>query len=68
LLKTIHRIQAPDGQEYIQASEILAYQEVGGVKIPSQIIQTVGPQRLELTASELKINSELKKSLFKVEK
>lgn len=68
LLKTIHRIQAPDGQEYIQASDILAYQEVSGVKIPSRIVQTVGPQRLELTASELKINSDLKKSLFKVEK
>lgn len=68
LVKTIRRIQAPDGQMYTQTSDVLAYQEVNGVKIPSKIIQTVGPQRLELTASELRINSDLKKSFFKVEK
>lgn len=68
LMKTERRIQAPDGQEYAESSSILAYQEVGGIKIPSKIVQTVGPQRLELTASELKINSDIKKSFFKVEK
>lgn len=68
LIKTEKSIQAPDGQTYIQTSSILAYQEVNGIKLPSRIIQTVGPQRIELTASELRVNSDLKKSLFKIPK
>jgi hypothetical protein len=68
LIKTEKSIQAPDGQTYIQTSSILAYQEVNGIKLPSRIVQTVGPQRIELTASELRVNSDLKKSLFKIPK
>jgi len=68
LQKTVRKIQAPDGQAYFQTSTIKAYQQVGGIKIPSKIVQTVGPQELELTASELKVNSDLKKGFFKVEK
>ncbi len=68
LVKKETSVETPDGQHFTQSTEILAYQDVNGIKIPSRIVQTVGPQRIELTASELKINSGLKKGLFKIEK
>lgn len=43
------------------------YQEVGGIKIPFSLSQTVGPQRLNVVVDEVKINEEVPADTFKVE-
>jgi predicted Zn-dependent peptidase/uncharacterized membrane protein YkoI len=45
-------------------TDVLGYSEVGGVKFPSHIQQSMGPQSFEITATETLVNPKLDKTTF----
>lgn len=50
-----------------QTTELTNYKEVGGIKFPHDISQTVGPQALKITVNSIEMNTKLKDEVFKVE-
>ncbi len=43
------------------------YKEWDGIKYPGKIVQTVGPQTIDMTVKEVKINTDVKDDFFKVD-
>ncbi len=56
--------KGPDGSETESYSEFSDYKEVDGIKYPHARSRNMGPQVIELTVTEIKINSKLKSSAF----
>lgn len=42
------------------------YRDVSGIKYPFKIVQSMGPQKIELTVKSMKVNSGIDDSVFKV--
>jgi zinc protease len=56
--------KGPDGSEIETFSEFSDYRDVNGIKYPYARSRSMGPQVMELTVSEIKINSKVKASDF----
>ena len=57
-LKTRESIiqKAPNGQEMIQTVKYEDYKEIAGIKFPHTIKMTLGPQQIDFTVKDLKVN------------
>lgn len=49
--------KAPNGQEMTQSVKYSDYKEVSGVKFPHTIKMSVGPQQIDFSVTEIKINT-----------
>ena len=65
-LQTVEVSETPTGDTFTQKVEMGDYQEVAGIKFPHSLINTVGPQKIDLKATEILVNSKLKKTEFEV--
>lgn len=59
-------VETPQGN-LTSTWEYKDYKEVEGIKFPFSLSQSVGPQRLNVSVDEVKINGELPENVFKVE-
>ncbi len=59
--------EGPDGAEMTITSEIGDYKEVNGIKFAHKRLTSQGPQQMEFTVKEIKVNSKLKADEFKWE-
>ena len=48
--------KAPNGQEMIQTVKYEDYKEIAGIKFPHTIKMTLGPQQIDFTVKDLKVN------------
>ena len=53
-----------NGQTMVQTSEMGDYKEVKGVKFPYSISQTMGPQKIEFTVTDVKVNESVSDADF----
>ncbi|MEQ6167882.1 MULTISPECIES: insulinase family protein [unclassified Ekhidna] len=58
--------ETPQGA-FTQTVDYLDYKEVNGVMFPHTLKQTMGPQKIEMKASEILVNQEISEETFKVE-
>jgi predicted Zn-dependent peptidase len=56
--------KGPDGSEMESYSEFSDYKEVDGIKYPYTRSRNMGPQVMELTVTDIKVNAKLKSSEF----
>mgnify|MGYP006431474321 CR=1 FL=1 len=56
--------KGPDGIELESYSEFSDYKEVNGIKYPYTRSRNMGPQVMELTVTDIKVNDKLKSSEF----
>jgi predicted Zn-dependent peptidase len=66
-LRQIKPITAPMGQA-TQTVDFSDYRDVEGVKYPFRLKQTLGSQQMEMQVTSLKVNNNLKDSIFEVQK
>lgn len=64
-LREVKTLKAPTG-EISQTVDFLDYQEVNGIKFPARIRQNMGPQPMEFTITNIKLNSGVKDELFEI--
>lgn len=64
LISTVAQEEGPEGPVTVVTS-YEEYMEVGGVKFPSTFVQSVGGQSFTITVKDVKINDEVKASIFK---
>ena len=53
------------GQSFVQAVMFSDYKEVNGVKFPFMMSQSMGPQNIEFTFTEVKVNEGVSDADFK---
>ncbi len=58
--------ETPQGS-FTQSVDYMDYQEVDGVKFPFTLKQQMGPQKIDMKASEVLVNQEVSEDTFKVE-
>ena len=58
--------KTPQG-EFATTVDFSDYKDWDGIKYPGKIVQTVGPQTIDMTVKEVKINSGVKDDFFKVD-
>lgn len=58
--------ETPQGDMTISTA-INGYADVDGMKFPNNIVQTVGPQTIEIAIEEIKLNKKIKNSEFKMD-
>lgn len=56
----------PEAGNMNQVTDFSDYREVEGIKYPFKLIQTMGPQRIELNVVYMKVNQGLKDDLFEI--
>lgn len=59
-------LETPQGT-FTQSVDYLDYQEVNGVMFPFNVKQQMGPQKIDMKASEVLVNQDLAADTFKVE-
>ena len=65
LLKTVATTESPMGA--IQQEQVFSdYKEVNGVKYPHKIIQTVGPQKMDMSVETIEFNKKAPAGTFEV--
>ena len=57
--------QEMQGQSFVQAVMFSDYKEVNGVKFPFMMSQSMGPQNIEFTFTEVKVNEGVTDADFK---
>jgi len=65
-IREVSKIKSPQG-EFTQIIDLQDYKEVNGLKVPHKMIQTMGPQKLELIVTSTEVNTGLSDALFKVD-
>jgi outer membrane lipoprotein-sorting protein len=65
-VREVSTIKTPQGN-FTQKIDMKDYREVNGMKVPYKMIQTMGPQTLELDVTSIKINTGLSDAIFKVD-
>lgn len=66
-IRQVRTVSSPMGQVE-QTTDLSDYKEVEGLKYPFKIEQSMGPQKIEITVSDIKINQNLDNKLFEIEK
>jgi zinc protease len=66
-IRQVRTVSAPMGQ-IEQITDLSDYKKVDGLKYPFKIEQSMGPQKIEISVSDIKINQNLDNNLFKIEK
>ena len=56
--------KGPDGTEIESYSEYSDYKDVNGIKYPFTRTRNMGPQVVELTVTDIKVNAKVKASEF----
>ncbi len=64
-LRTVVPLETPQGS-FTQINNFSDYQTYEGVKIPAKLVQSFGPQSLDLSVKEIKINSGLSEDEFSI--
>ena len=64
LYKSTETQETPQGEISVTTT-VREWQEIDGIKFQKVIEQTAGPQSYVITVDSIKLNSEVKKSLFK---
>jgi predicted Zn-dependent peptidase len=64
-VREVQNIETPQGS-FTQTVDMQNYQEVDGMKFAHKLIQSMGPQKVELNVESIKINTGLDDSLFEV--
>ena len=65
LVKQITEVSTQQGS-FNQTIDFSDYKEVDGVKYPFKIVQSMGPQTIELNVDSIKVNTGLDDSLFEI--
>ncbi|GBD90621.1 hypothetical protein BMS3Abin04_01338 [bacterium BMS3Abin04] len=58
-------ISLPQGS-FTQVIEYKDYKDVNGVKYPFKLIQSMGPQKIEMDVESIKVNTGINDNLFKI--
>jgi zinc protease len=66
-IRQVRPVSSPMGQVE-QTTDLSDYKEVEGLKYPFMIRQSMGPQKIEINVSDIKINQNLDDKLFDIEK
>lgn len=66
-LRQVKPVAAPMGQA-MQTVDFSDYREVDGVMYPFRLKQTLGSQQMEMQVTSVKVNNNLKDSIFEVQK
>ncbi len=64
-VREVQNIELPQGS-FTQTVDMSDYQEVDGMKFAHKLIQSMGPQKVELNVESIKINTGLDDSIFEV--
>jgi hypothetical protein len=64
-VKESSTVDTPQGS-FEQTIEMSDYKEVDGIMFPHKLSQQIGPQSVELEVTDIKVNQDLSKEIFKV--
>ena len=66
-VKDVQQITVPQGT-FTKENDYSDYKNVGGVMYPFKLVQSVGPQTIELNVSSIKVNTGIPDSKFEIKK